>query len=703
MIRSLYSGISGLRNHQVAMDVTSHNIANVNTTGYKSSRVTFKESMSQLLKGASRPPGERGGTNPMQVGLGMGVGSIDTMVTQGALKSTGQITDLAVDGRSYFAFSDGENTFYSRNGALQLDGNGYLVSPNNGYKLQGLTADVNGNIPPHAVTGPIQIPYGEKAPALATEVIEFSCNLSSDSAGLGTVLHTARFLTTAHSTPTTQSGTATPNPTDLMTNLFDDKGNDLGIKIGDILEINNSGVTEELEILAGTTLTDLLGAIDTATGGASQILADGSVDTGAAVGAAGMTIKNTTRPTSDAFVKNLFNFPAGGNTNSKPILTATIQEDLLANVLDANGKPLGFEDGDEINVSGNIGDNSVDNTQNITTYAAATSTMDNLIDSIRVQLNLPEKVKNGSGIEVDSLSINMGGATGDNRSPIGSILIRGQSQEAFSLNAVSVNATNSNNTSIAPSAFISNMVLTEVQSARNTLVHSTSIEVYDESGAAHTVTTTYTRTDTPGEWLWEASMTGDEQIIDGNTGTIKFGLDGSPAAMSYDNSATDFRFNPMNGSNDVALKLSMGKSGSFTGVTQFDSPTTTAAKEQDGYGMGTLSEISINEDGSINGSYSNGVSKKIGTILLAEFTNPGGLLRAGDSMFSKSNNSGEGVLHQATKGTTSKIKPGALEMSNVELADEFTDLITIQRGYSANAKVITTSDQLLQELVQLVR
>src|SRR5664279_3290149 len=127
MIRSLYDGVSGLRSEQVAMDVTANNIANVNTVGFKSGRVTFKESMAQLLQGPSRPAGAAGGTNPMQIGLGTAVGSIDTILTQGNLQSTGQITDLALEGNSYFAYSSGTGTFYSRNGGLQFDSNGKVV------------------------------------------------------------------------------------------------------------------------------------------------------------------------------------------------------------------------------------------------------------------------------------------------------------------------------------------------------------------------------------------------------------------------------------------------------------------------------------------------------------------------------------------------------------------------------------------------
>jgi flagellar hook protein FlgE len=173
--------------------------------------------------------------------------------------------------------------------------------------------------------------------------------------------------------------------------------------------------------------------------------------------------------------------------------------------------------------------------------------------------------------------------------------------------------------------------------------------------------------------------------------------------MIFQDGSTRFRFDPMNGSNEVDVSLNVGSPGSFTGITQFRSPSTTAAREQDGYPMGKLQQISIDEFGEITGQYTNGVNKSIARIMLAEFNNPAGLLKADDSMFAVSNNSGMGVMLQAGIGTPTKVKPGALEMSNVDLATEFTNMITTERGYQANARVITTSDTMLQELVQLVR
>jgi flagellar hook protein FlgE len=287
--------------------------------------------------------------------------------------------------------------------------------------------------------------------------------------------------------------------------------------------------------------------------------------------------------------------------------------------------------------------------------------------------------------------------------PDGSIVVRGQPEEAFAISNLTISATNANNNQTAPLRFIANNSMIETQAARDTGVQGTSIVVYDESGDSHIMTTTFTHSGQPGEWLWEITTGGGEEITGGNTGRITFGQDGSPSSFSFDDGTTDFRFNPMNGSNEVAVRLDIGSPGSFTGITQFRSPSTTAARSQDGYPMGKLQEVSIDEMGEISGIYSNGVNKSIAKIPLAEFNNPAGLMRLGDSMYTTSNNSGEAVIQEVSTGGRSRIKPGALEMSNVDLATEFTNMITIQRGYQANARVITTSDNMLQELVQLVR
>ncbi len=733
MIRSLYSGISGLRNHQVKMDITSHNIANVNTSGYKAQRVTFKEGFSQILRGATRPPGNSGGTNPMQAGLGMAVGSIDSLMHQGALQSTGQITDLAVEGRAFFAFSNGEGQFYSRNGALQMDANGNLVSPTNGFRLQGLTANGEGEIEGTAVAGDIRIPYGEKSPAKATEMVGYSCNLDSDSAGVGTVLHTGRYLARA-------------TGSDQLTAMFDGRGNDLNIKERDTLRIvykNAAGLEQTVPLIVGSpaeaavnvtyvsTLDDLRDRLQTAIPGSTvTINNDGQLSIAGAGGATNLSIKNETRPTSNNFVSNLFLWNGAVNGASAGSVRAPADKlDVVGDLFDAKGETLGLEatyvdplgatiPGDRIKIGGSIGGENLelDPTGGLEfTYTAATYTpagalvtpsagitMQDLLNYIQSRLSLPDRIPNKAGSDNPSVELNQPGV-GDTRAPVGGIMIRGQAGKPFAFSGISLSANNADNDKITPTAFNANMIPTELQAARDTTVHSTSIEIFDESGAAHTMTTTFTHSGTPNKWLWEISMNGSEQIFGGNRGTLTFSENGSPSTWSFNDGENVFRFNPMNGAGEMKVDLGIGGPDIFTGITQFRSTTTTAAKEQDGFTMGKLSEISISEDGSINGLYTNGTTKLLAKVLLAEFTNPSGLLRDGDSMWTESNNSGEGTLYQAGLGTSSKIKPGALEMSNVDLASEFTDLITTQRGYQAASKIITTSDQLLQELVQLVR
>ena len=183
MMRALFAAVSGLRNHQVEMDVIGNNIANVNTVAFKASRVTFKESFAQILQGATRPPGGStnvaAGRNPIQVGLGMNVGSIDLQFTQGSLETTGVTTDLAIQGDSFFVVSNGSKQYFTRAGAFQLDAGGRLVFSANGYVVQGRTA-TNGVL--NQAIGDIALPFGQKSAAAPTTVTKLGGNLDAAAA-----------------------------------------------------------------------------------------------------------------------------------------------------------------------------------------------------------------------------------------------------------------------------------------------------------------------------------------------------------------------------------------------------------------------------------------------------------------------------------------------------------------------------------------
>ena len=180
MMRSLFSGVSGLKNHQTRMDVIGNNIANVNTVAFKAGRVNFEDILSQTVEGARSPQaGGMGGVNPKQVGLGMGISSIDTLFTPGSLQSTDNPTDFAVQGEGFFIVSDGSQVYYTRDGAFKTSADGALVN-SNGFRLQGWMADTDGNIDSTQALQNITIPVGAQMKPKATTQIAFEGNLDAN-------------------------------------------------------------------------------------------------------------------------------------------------------------------------------------------------------------------------------------------------------------------------------------------------------------------------------------------------------------------------------------------------------------------------------------------------------------------------------------------------------------------------------------------
>jgi flagellar hook protein FlgE len=702
------------------MDVIGNNIANVNTVGYKSSRVTFEESLSQMLQGSTRPPGDGGGTNPMQVGLGMNIGSIDTRMSQGNLESTGQITDLSIEGKAYFAVSDGLGTYYTRNGAFQFDSLGYMVLPTNGMVLQGRMADSLGNIPASAPPENIRIPFNDQSPARATTEIDFARNLDSNSQAQGTIMVSNGFL---------HHGEDADN----ALGLFTSTGASLGIRAGDTLTFSaTSGgatVNQTFTVTDATTLGDITASMQTflrsAAVGAGLATTVEVVDAATSNTQRGaITLYGNTadidnfqitsdRPISSPQVTKAFsvptNIPAG--TAALAVVTDTLRapasagtdaatSDLLEELFDSKGNDLGLEVGDEININGTIGGTSIPTVPPITyDTGAAGTTLYSLLQRIKDGFKLPER----DGTPENNLSVTVNAGGTDDNIPDGSIVIRGMPESSFSLGAVTISASNSNNAAPPPSNFIANMSMTEIQRAADTKIAESSITIFDEMGEAHTATMRFTPTATPNEWLWDVSLGGQEEILSGQQGRLIFGQDGSVSSFSYDDTSSAMTFDPHNGSRSVRVSMNVGGPGNFTGLTQFRSPTTAAAVAQDGYTMGRLRSISIGEDGLITGAFTNGTSKDLAQLLVVDFTNPGGLQRVKDSVYTTSPNSGDPIFGTPGTQSASVIKPGALELSNVELAQEFTDMITTQRGYQANARVITVSDSLLEELVNLKR
>ncbi|BDZ39193.1 flagellar hook protein FlgE [Microbacterium suwonense] len=386
MLRSLFSGISGLRTHQTMLDVTGNNIANVNTVGFKSSAVQFQDSLSQLVKNSTMPREDAGGSNPAQVGLGVQLAGIRTNFSSGAPQPTGVPTDLMIAGDGFFMVRGGGETLYTRNGSFSFDADGRLTTVD-GALVQGWTAQ-DGLITGGQALGDITLPVGAVVPAVAT------------------------------------------------------------------------------------------------------------------------------------------------------------------------------------------------------TRADATG-------------NLPAETE------------------------VGEQLVR-------------------------------------------------DIEVYGADGSTSSVRLTFTRTATG----WDVAD------ADGATATVTF-TDGRQTAASS--------------------IVSGGITVDLSTLTGFSDVSTLALTGQDGRPAGVLSSYALTEDGSLMGTFSNGESKVLARLSLATFTNPGGLEKAGSSQFRPTANSGQASIGQAGSDGLGGIISGALEMSNVDLSQEFTNLIVAQRGFQANARIITTSDEVLQELTNLKR
>ncbi|NOZ56707.1 MAG: flagellar hook-basal body complex protein [Calditrichaeota bacterium] len=678
MMRSLFAGVSGLRNHQVRMDVIGNNIANVNTIGYKAQRVTFADALALTLRGATMPTGRIGGSNPMQVGLGMSVNTIDTILNQGSLQATGQQTDLAINGDGFFVLSDGQKYFYTRAGSFQFDAEGRLVDPANGLVVQGRMANSRGEISSTSAIDDIRLPFGQRVPARATTTIGFTGNLDASAKPLGTITKTGPFLAVEEAGDGTDiaklyargdtnsfitgmvSGVTTVTVSDgstekTYTYVSNDSavGNDEFTSLKDLIdEINDDFASMQLSITSDGAIKveDLSGSEHTVTFSSSSAALQ------SALAAANGAIDNS----------------AGKSTLTDQFSHRATSDEELTKLRNSVGEPLGLNVGDQISISAIVG--GEEKTGSLT--IAANTTLGDLADAIETAF----EITNSTGVEIDEN---------------GSLVINGDPGEEHAIESVAVRV--SGNT-----AFNTASVFNEFQKAKD-VTHSASITVYDELGKEHVVTLTFTKTAIQNQWRWEASLAGDEIISSGGSGTINFNSDGSLNSFLYDNGMTALTFDPNDGASFVEISFDTGDIGGFNGITQFASPSTAVASTQDGYPNGDLTTINIDETGKITGIFSNGVTQTLAQIALAVFNNPSGLIRAGENMFQVSANSGNPVMGLAGESIQSKIVPGHLEMSNVDLAEEFTNMIVAQRGFQANARVITTTDDLLNELVNLKR
>lgn len=258
---------------------------------------------------------------------------------------------------------------------------------------------------------------------------------------------------------------------------------------------------------------------------------------------------------------------------------------------------------------------------------------------------------------------------------------------------------------------------------KNSDTHQADLTIYDSTGIPRQLRATFNRTDVnrwdmvieiPEATEGSVSVSAGDPVENGGNNTFQLVFNDAGSLISVSdgtNTQTEgvlmpnvsFTYQGTDGEVNQTINLTMGEVGLFNGITQFESPSTTKAIEQDGYTMGMLEGFSFDDSGQITGVFTNGNRKTLGQVALAKFANAGGLEKAGDTLFVESNNSGAANIGVAAAEGRGSIKAGTLEMSNVDLSEQFTDMIVTQRGFQANARTITTADQLLQEVIALKR
>jgi flagellar hook protein FlgE len=226
------------------------------------------------------------------------------------------------------------------------------------------------------------------------------------------------------------------------------------------------------------------------------------------------------------------------------------------------------------------------------------------------------------------------------------------------------------------------------------------LTIYDSLSNSHTLTVTFTKIG-QGEWKWRAAVPEDSGSLQSNSGTISFNDDGSISSMSPN--PPTVRFSPSGGAQTETIEFNFGEIGYFEGITQTSSSSVISALNQNGSAAASLSNLSFDQYGYVVGIFSNGQSRQLAQILLASVPNLNGLVSTGENMYQVSANTGDVLIGEPGEATNTTIQSGALEQSNVDLSEEFTKMIVAQRGFQANARVITTSDTLLQEITNLVR
>ncbi|EOV0766522.1 flagellar hook protein FlgE [Campylobacter coli] len=842
MMRSLWSGVSGLQAHQVAMDVEGNNISNVNTTGFKYSRADFGTMFSQTVKIATAPTDGRGGSNPLQIGLGVSVSSTTRIHSQGSVQTTDKNTDVAINGDGFFMVSDdgGLTNYLTRSGDFKLDAYGNFVN-NAGFVVQGWNINWDDQtIDSSRTPQNIFIDPGMHIPAAKSTEVAIKANLNSG-LNIGTSSRNLYALDSVHGwntktqraedendTGTTQFYTTSKNAVEVTEkgvdagSLFNANGQGLNLREGQGIWVSyadakfttatagangvfneNSQTTQQNVIFWGNkdnavnldiTLNGVniqnanIRSLDEAIAYINTFTAPTDTRDGTGVKAvkkadgSGIEFVNDNADGTTDNMKNIDLVVKQTNTAGERFRVTWNQQNqnFTAATVKANGNSAWITGGTAglteervqiitahkyvysstpvnippmYNPDGGPGydpanQNNPGTAENNYFQAVQGGLLNTDSRTFRTTEDLRELLQrdarygvdyDGSGrFEIDGRDVNEGvkvvvtengnfaisnpneipqrpgfvmpGAPGtqDNRTT---------HNMSFNITAYSnKQGTVSTNDAFTKIFKAFDGVLTvggQIKESEQLKLSafSAGLEIYDSLGSKHTLEVQFVKQSTTqdggNEWQMiirvpepaEINTTGEgpNNII---VGTARFNNDGSLANYS----PKTINFSPNNGAApNQQIKLSFGTSGSNDGLVSSNSASTLTGQATDGYTSGNLKPdaIRVDDKGNILGEFTNGKTFAVAKIAMASVANNSGLEEIGGNLFKVTANSGAIVVGEAGTGGRGEMKTAALEMSNVDLSRSLTELIIIQRGYQANSKTISTSDQMLQTLIQL--
>ncbi|MFN0059554.1 MAG: flagellar hook-basal body complex protein [Planctomycetota bacterium] len=801
LIRSLNTAVAGLKAQQFRIEVVGNNIANVDTTAFKGSRVDFSTLLSQTMSFGTAPQGFLGGIDPVQVGLGAQVASSTADFGQGPTEATGVSTDLAIQGEGFFILNDAAGgAVYTRDGSFTINPANLLHDPSTGFVVQGWMADENFQVTPGGPVQNVEIQVGVQTIARPTSIATFGGNLNS-SGNVGTQgsllisdrLYDDRF--------TNDDLISEQNPLGLERATSDTPLANLVRSLGDFVsytattagtaatsallfpglatqasgvEISMTAQKGERELpgatftvgdpppTGGTTLGEFMSFIKRQLGVSDGLLdqseqventlsyarmspvtgeeVNGTLATGDTASLTGLT--DLSADFRGVAAGDFIRFNSGAAAGQVAQITAvsasipggaldtlTLRSDGFNSltVVPATGDtyvvhaPAGVSAADDVellavdstsgtvSVSGNTTSGAVRTFTVTDTAITDYALQHNLMTGQRVEFLAGGVTVVGRILEVsgdnfmvataDALGLTPDAGTTFSiiKEASGSIELAGNLGSANHLSDLEL---------VSNGARVSLFDNPPLVAAEGESLHI-NVTGYDSLGTARQVELTFvfegSTANGPNIWRYIAESADDvdrDRVV--GSGTVVFGSNGQflTTGNPSETVSIDLDASPEAGggvTTPFTFELDLSR------LTQFATTLSEVTlRDQDGFAAGTLREFAVGEDGIVTGIFSNGLARTLGQIPIARFANPNGLDQEGENMFRISNNSGIAQLGPAGTFGRGLIQGGMLEESNVDLAEQFTDLIIGQRAFQANARTITVSDEMLQELVNLI-